>query len=117
MSKNKKFKHLITLLPSFWGFEKAFVWRQLYQNPETTQSMANYLSLNRQLHFGFDKARFALKPLYKTPTTITVQFHWLRKTNLLQRPQYTPAGRRFWTLLSGGFGRWDADGSAGTRGG
>jgi hypothetical protein len=46
--------------------------------------MANYLSLSTaNSTSGLTKARFALKPLYKTPTTITVQFHWLRPTNVL----------------------------------
>ncbi len=42
----------------------------------------NYISLNHQLQFWLGKARFALKPLRQTPTTITVQWHWLRRSRL-----------------------------------
>ena len=62
--------------------DKALAWRELYENPAVTQSLANYLTLGHQLHFWFDKARFALKPLFQTANTITVQFHWLRQSNL-----------------------------------
>ncbi|KAK3896767.1 hypothetical protein C8A05DRAFT_48333 [Staphylotrichum tortipilum] len=81
-SKNKQFGSLGALLQSFWGDEQASTWRQLCEDPAITQSLANYLSLDRQIHFWFDKARFALKPLSQTQTTITVQFHWLRRTSL-----------------------------------
>ena len=62
--------------------EKSLIWRTRYEDPTITQSPANYLSLSHQLHFWFNKARFAFKPLSQTPTTITLQFHWLRQTNL-----------------------------------
>ncbi|KAK3900227.1 hypothetical protein C8A05DRAFT_17445 [Staphylotrichum tortipilum] len=81
-SKNKQFGPLGTLLQSFWGDKQASAWRQLCEDPAITQSLANYLSLGRQIHFWFDKARFALKPLSQTQTAITVQFHWLRRTSL-----------------------------------
>ena len=57
-------------------------WRKLYHSAAVTQSPANHLSLNHQLHYWFDKARFAFKPLSHTSNTITLQFHWLRRTNL-----------------------------------
>jgi hypothetical protein len=40
------------------------------------------ISLNHQLHFWFDKAKFALKPLRQTSNEIVVQWHWLREPSL-----------------------------------
>ncbi len=70
------------VLQSFWGVDKALAWSDLFQNPATTQSIANYLSLGHHLSFKHNMAMFALKPVARTPTTITLQFHWLRRTNL-----------------------------------
>lgn len=80
--KSQQFSYINGPLQSFWGRDKALAWRKLYENPAITQSPANYLSLNHQLHFWFNKARFAFKPLSQTPTSITLQFHWLRRTNI-----------------------------------
>ncbi|KAK4154572.1 hypothetical protein C8A00DRAFT_14291 [Chaetomidium leptoderma] len=95
-SESKQFNHLNALLQSFWGINKALAWRSLYENPAITQSLVNYLSLGHQLHFWFDKARFAFKPLSQTPITITLQFHWLRRTNLLTTTTIDASGE---TLL------------------
>ena len=81
-SQRKNFTDLHNILRHFWGEEKAETWHTLYENSEISQSLSNYLSLNHQLHFWFEKARFALKPLSQTDTAITVQFHWLRQTTL-----------------------------------
>ncbi len=81
-SNSSRLYGLDELLEAFWGENKAQAWSKLYKNPAITQSLANYLSLNRQLCFWLGKARFAFKPLSKTATTITLQFHWLRRTNL-----------------------------------
>lgn len=77
-----KVPYLNALLQSFWGMDKALDWGRLYHSPAVTQSPANRLSLNRQLHYWFGKARFAFKPLSHTSTTITLQFHWLRRAKL-----------------------------------
>ncbi|KAL2021074.1 hypothetical protein VTK56DRAFT_7493 [Thermocarpiscus australiensis] len=41
--------------------------------------------MNHQLHFWFDNARFALKPLRQTQNEVVVQWHWLRKPILKPR--------------------------------
>ena len=82
-SKSKRFQPLDDLLQCFWGKEQASTWRRLFEDPAITQSLANRVSINRQFHVWFGKTRFAFKPLSQTPTTITLQFHWLRRTNLL----------------------------------
>lgn len=81
-SQSKRFGYLDALLQCFWGIEQALTWRNLYTNAAITQSVVNHLCLSHQLHFWFDKARFAFKPLFQTDTTITLQFHWLRRTYL-----------------------------------
>jgi hypothetical protein len=80
------------LLESFWGVEQSLAWRKRYEDGGITQSPKNYLSLNHQLHFWFDNARFALKPLFKSPdgTEVTVQWHWLKRTSLLPKTAIDP---------------------------
>ncbi len=98
--QSKNFYHLNALLQSFWGMDKALAWRALYENPAITQSLANYLFLGHQLHFWFDNTRFALKPLFQTQSTITVQFHWLRRTWLLPETEIEVSGDRLVDFLS-----------------
>lgn len=81
---------LDTLLESFWGTTNALIWRSLYQNPAIAESITNHLSLQRQFSLGPGRARLALKPIGRTPTTITLQFHWLRETSC--KPWDTTAG-------------------------
>ncbi|KAK3945642.1 hypothetical protein QBC46DRAFT_371261 [Diplogelasinospora grovesii] len=84
-SHNKKFSEINELLQCFWGADKHMAWRRVYENAGITQSTKNYISLNRQLHFWFDHARFALKPLRQTRNEIVVQWHWLKKAILKPR--------------------------------
>ena len=41
--------------------------------------------MNHQLHFWFNKAKFALKPLRQTQDEIVVQWYWLRTATLKPR--------------------------------
>ncbi|KAL2756661.1 hypothetical protein ACRALDRAFT_2026691 [Sodiomyces alcalophilus JCM 7366] len=84
-SAKRDFNHLNQLLQMFWGSDKTMAWRRHYENAGITQSAQNYISMNHQLHYWFDNARFALRPLRQTRNEIVVQFHWLRKTPLKPR--------------------------------
>lgn len=43
--------------------------------------------MSHQIHFWFDNARFALKPLRQTSNEIVVQWHWLKKSGFLPRTE------------------------------
>lgn len=84
-SSRKDFRPLNQILQLFWGARKAMDWRRCYEDAGITQSAQNHISMNHQLHFWFDQARFALKPLRGTKNEIVLQFHWLRKSPLKPR--------------------------------
>lgn len=81
-SEKKNFKYLNELLTAFWGSEKAMAWRRHFEAAGITQSAKNGISMNHQIHFWFDNARLALKPLRETPQGIVVQWHWLKRSIL-----------------------------------
>ncbi|KXX80332.1 hypothetical protein MMYC01_204672 [Madurella mycetomatis] len=81
-SEKKDFANLNHLLTTFWGSEKAMAWRRNFEAAGITQSAKNGISMNHQIHFWFDNARFALKPLRETPEGIVVQWHWLKRSVL-----------------------------------
>ncbi|KAK5654658.1 hypothetical protein OQA88_6981 [Cercophora sp. LCS_1] len=89
-SESKVFGYLNELLTSFWGSEKAMAWRRHFEAAGITQSAKNGISMNHQIHFWFDNARFALKPLRETAEGIVIQWHWLKgsilKPNTYIRP-------------------------------
>jgi hypothetical protein len=62
----------------FWGNDTADQLSVLIQDPHITKSPQNLLSLDRQLHWWFDNAKMALKPLRNNDESVTVQFHWLK---------------------------------------
>ncbi|AEO60616.1 hypothetical protein MYCTH_2309977 [Thermothelomyces thermophilus ATCC 42464] len=70
------------MLNIFWGPEKTQAWRQMFEDANITQSAKNGISMNHQIHFWFDNARFALKPLRETPEGVVVQWHWLKRSVL-----------------------------------
>lgn len=82
------------MLIIFWGREKAERLRQLFWDADITQSPKNGISMNHHLHFLFDHARFALKPLQETHDGIVVQWHWLKRSVLkpmvLIQPEIDP---------------------------
>ncbi|KAK3938474.1 hypothetical protein QBC46DRAFT_440494 [Diplogelasinospora grovesii] len=69
-SMKKNFGHLNGMLTAFWGSEKSLVWGETFQNADITQSAKNGISMSNHVHFWFDNARFALKPLRETPEGI-----------------------------------------------
>lgn len=71
-SKNKNFADLNEMLVAFWGAEKSVAWRRIFEDAGITKSAKNGISINRQICFWFDNARFALKPLRETPEGIVV---------------------------------------------
>ncbi|KAK1749340.1 hypothetical protein QBC47DRAFT_395968 [Echria macrotheca] len=81
-SEKKKFAALNELLTALWGPEKSMAWRRNFEDAGITQSAKNGISMNHQIRFWFDNARFALKPLRETPEGIVVQWHWLKKSIL-----------------------------------
>ncbi|SPQ17588.1 fee270ed-584f-4a31-8c5c-59839a31ac0b [Thermothielavioides terrestris] len=83
---------------AFWGAEKAKAWCKHFEDAGITQSPQNYLSLNHQIHFWFDNARFALKPLRHTPNEVVVQWHWLKRSALLPRTEIGQAQDAFLAL-------------------
>lgn len=87
----ERFFYFRDLLPFFWGAEQPSAWRKLYEDARVTESTKNFISLNHQLHFWFDNARFALKPLGPTGNNgeIAVQWHWLKRARLMPRTEIT----------------------------
>lgn len=89
-------------------------WRRAYEDAELTQSAKNGISMNHQLHFWFDHARFALKPLRETSECIIVQWHWLR-SSLLQALDVIPSDEdientlRYVGVMDQGWGDWVQD--------
>ncbi|KAK0656338.1 hypothetical protein B0T16DRAFT_34368 [Cercophora newfieldiana] len=57
-------------------------WRWDFEAAGITQSAKNGISMSHQIHFWFDNARLALKPLRETPEGIVVQWHWLKRSVL-----------------------------------
>ncbi|TPX14515.1 uncharacterized protein E0L32_005479 [Thyridium curvatum] len=89
-SSKRMFVNINDTLLRFWGPEKSTAWRRAYEDTELTQSAKNGISMNRQLYFWFDQARFALKPLRETPEGIIVQWHWLKETFFKPRALIEP---------------------------
>ncbi|KAL2190130.1 hypothetical protein L209DRAFT_750132 [Thermothelomyces heterothallicus CBS 203.75] len=81
-SKKRNFLFLKEVLTFFWGSEKTTAWRRMFEDANITQSAKNGISMNHQIHFWFDNARFALKPLRETPEGVVVQWHWLKRSVL-----------------------------------
>lgn len=85
-TEKKNFFGLNNMLETFWGADKTQIWASLFQDREVTESPRNLICLNRQLHWLFDRARMAFKPLREDPSGgIVVQFHWLKENGL--KPQ------------------------------
>ncbi|KAK4249859.1 hypothetical protein C7999DRAFT_39162 [Corynascus novoguineensis] len=89
-SKSKKYGDLNEILTALWGSEKSMAWRRGFENADLTQSVQNGISMNHQIHFWFDHARFALKPLRETQEGIVVQWHWLKRSILKPLVHITP---------------------------
>jgi len=81
-SQKKNFVSLNEMLTAFWGSEKSMAWRRMFEDAGITQSVKNGISMSHQIHFWFDNARFALKPLRETPEGVIVQWHWLKRSIL-----------------------------------
>ncbi len=99
-SEEKPFGGISAILQTFWGVEKGLAWFQQFEDARITQSPKNYLSLSRQIHFWFNNARLALKPLRQTPTEIVVQWNWLKRTRLLPRIEVGQAQDTFLALAA-----------------
>lgn len=83
------------MLKVFWGAEKALAWQTQFEDARIAQSPQNYLSLSHQIHFWFDNARFALKPLSQTSNETVVQWHWLKRSVLRPRTEIGQAQDTF----------------------
>ena len=81
-SEKKNFRPLSDMLAAFWGSDKSMAWRRVFEDAGITQTAKNGISMSHQIHFWFDNARFALKPLRETPEGIVVQWHWLKRSIL-----------------------------------
>lgn len=77
------------MLKGFWGEAKMMAWSELFSREEITESPKNLICLNRQLHFWFDHAKFALKPLRQTENEVVVQWHWLKDARLKPKDRIT----------------------------
>ncbi|KAM0434568.1 hypothetical protein ACHAPT_003664 [Fusarium lateritium] len=70
-----------SVLRMFWGQEKADLWRAKFIDSDFVESHQNMIAMNHQLHFWFDRARFAFKPLpSENPNERRLQFHWLKRS-------------------------------------
>lgn len=78
-SKKRDFFNLNNILGQFWSHEDFTKWRNMYEDAGIAESAKNGISMNRQLHFWFDSARFALEPLRPTEDGIVVKWHWLKR--------------------------------------
>ncbi|KAG7290736.1 hypothetical protein NEMBOFW57_000739 [Staphylotrichum longicolle] len=94
-SEKKQFGSIAGLLQAFWGADKANAWRRHFEEARIPQSPKNYLSMSHQIHFWFDNARLALKPLRQSPNEIVVQWHWLKKSSFLPRTEISQAQDTF----------------------
>ena len=65
----------------FWGDETQKKWKAIFEDNELEQSPRNLLSLDKHLHYMWNRSFFALKPLSSTDRQVTVQFHWLKRIN------------------------------------
>ncbi|KAL6863685.1 hypothetical protein J3F83DRAFT_767287 [Trichoderma novae-zelandiae] len=84
------FQPLDALLLCFWGERIRDRWASQVADPRITESARNFLSMSRQLHFWWDNAAFALKPLSETATEIVVEWHWLQESCLTPRKLIPP---------------------------
>lgn len=68
----------------FWGDKQADELSKLFQERSVLESPQNLLSLNHQIHWWFDSAKLAFKPLRSNPSdgSVEVQFHWLKSSRL-----------------------------------
>ncbi|KAL2111648.1 hypothetical protein VUR80DRAFT_9659 [Thermomyces stellatus] len=74
------------MLRLFWGVEQAENRAELFDSIDVTESARNFICFNQQLHWWFDHAKMALKPLRAMEDgAAVVQFHWLKGKNL--KPQ------------------------------
>ncbi|KAL2185695.1 hypothetical protein L209DRAFT_756927 [Thermothelomyces heterothallicus CBS 203.75] len=80
--KDRNFGLISLILSQFWGSEKSMAWRRIFEDAAISNSPKNGISMSRQIHFWFDKTKFALKPLRQTPEGIVVQWHWLKESIL-----------------------------------
>ena len=84
-------------------------WRQMFEDAGMTQSSKNGISMNHQIRFWFDNARFALKPLRETSEEgSVVQGHWLKRSILKPLICILPSQDSRETLLHAGVtdGSW-----------
>src|SRR5688572_12178982 len=93
-SSKKNFFDINQMLRGFWGEEKYNTWSKSYQGKDMTESPKNLISFNHQLHFWWDHAKFALKPLRQTEKEVVVQWHWL-KNAILKPTQAVKIGDDF----------------------
>ncbi|KAL2173476.1 uncharacterized protein P884DRAFT_264956 [Thermothelomyces heterothallicus CBS 202.75] len=80
--KHRNFGRINMILTQFWGPEKSMAWRRIFEDAGISNSPKNGISMSHQIHFWFDNAKFALKPLRQTPEGIVVQWHWLKESIL-----------------------------------
>ncbi|KAF4461919.1 hypothetical protein FALBO_11283 [Fusarium albosuccineum] len=79
-SSNFRASYMKTMLAQWWGQDQANRWADLIRSKgETAQ---NRLSLNHQIRWWWDRAKFAFKPLRQVGNTIVIQFHWLKQSEL-----------------------------------
>jgi len=82
-SRTRDFHNINSLLLHLWGEEQSTIWAQQYQRFTETEATQNGISMNHQIHYWFDNAKFALKPLKplgQDNNSIVVQWHWLKPT-------------------------------------
>ncbi|KAL6887265.1 hypothetical protein HDV57DRAFT_508185 [Trichoderma longibrachiatum] len=84
------FQPLDALLQCFWGETIRDRWTSRVTDPCIINSARNSLSMNRQLHFWWENAALALKPLERSETAIVVQWHWLQESCLSPRMMIPP---------------------------
>ncbi|KAL7933228.1 hypothetical protein V8C35DRAFT_305244 [Trichoderma chlorosporum] len=85
-SKGDRTFNILSTLRMFWDDKTVSRVSTLIQDRNITESPSNLISLNRQVHYWFDKGFMALKPLRKhNDGTVDVQLHWLKGS--LLRPK------------------------------
>ncbi|KAL7620426.1 hypothetical protein AAE478_009421 [Parahypoxylon ruwenzoriense] len=99
-SSEGNFGNINHMLLSFWGKEKYETWSKLIQDEKITESPKKLICLNHQLHFWWDHAKFALKPLRRSENEVIVQWHW-QKDTLLKPGQRINWGERLAHRKSG----------------
>ncbi|GES60361.1 HIT zinc finger [Aspergillus terreus] len=71
-------------LRHFWSPAKVALWKEEILGPQGTENCANLLTLSNITQKLWEKARFALRPMYAHETMMWLQFFWLPRLKYIK---------------------------------